>query len=169
MLMHEVPGSRFLDLFAGTGAVGIEALSRGAESATWVERDKAVARLAAENVAAIAGADAATSVVCGDAEAWVRHSGRGAAFTIVFADPPYADARGDGLAGLAEALASGGAVAEGGLLVSELPVDAPVVPFDGWTVLRDRRYGKTRLVIRQRNAAGADGAAPAVAAPGSNE
>lgn len=149
MLMAEITGARFLDLFAGTGAVGLEALSRGAAEATWVEGDKGVHRLAVQNVTDIAGAESARNVVCGDVMRWIRTGGRGLSFNIVYADPPYILARDSGLAEIAAALRANCTIAPGGLLVTEMPIGAPVPDLEGWEVLRDRTYGKTRLVIRQ--------------------
>jgi len=149
MLLAELPGSRFLDLFAGTGAVGIEALSRGAASATWVEGDRGVHRITVRNVTEIAGPERAASVACADVPRWIRSAGRSASYDIVFADPPYADARENGLAELASALVDAGTIAPEGLLIVETPVEAPVPALPGWAILRDRAYGKTRLVVRQ--------------------
>ena len=149
MLLAELPGARFLDLFAGTGAVGIEAASRGAGDVVWVEGDRGVHRLTMQNVTDIAGAALARNVVCSDVSRWIRTAGRGSAFDIVFADPPYIQAKDGGLAELAEALKQNCVVAPGGLLIAEMPVDAPVAALPGWEILRDRTYGKTRLVIRQ--------------------
>ena len=149
MLLAELPGARFLDLFAGTGAVGIEAASRGAGDVVWVEGDRGVHRLTVQNVTDIAGAILARNVVCSDVTRWTRTAGRGSAFDIVFADPPYVQAKDGGLADLAESLKQQGVVAPGGLLIVEMPVDAPVAALPGWEILRDRTYGKTRLVIRQ--------------------
>ena len=149
MLMEAVPGARFLDLYAGTGAVGLEALSRGAADVTWVEGSPAVARVLSGNVRRIAGGDFAGNVVVSDVARWLKAAGANARFDIVFADPPYADARDDGLAGLASRLADGGVVGPGGVFVAEVPVEAAVAAADGWKTLRDRVYGKTRLVVRQ--------------------
>lgn len=156
MLLAELPGARFLDLYAGTGAVGIEALGRGAGDVVWVERDRNVARVTAANVGAIAGADRVRDIIVSDVARYARGQGRDAAFDIVFADPPYADALGDGLAGLCTMLRECGVVAPEGLLIVEAPVEAPVPSPEGWTTLRDRTYGKTRLVIRQRDAESKD-------------
>lgn len=150
MLMEAVPGARFLDLYAGTGAVGLEALSRGAADVLWVEGDRATARLAAENVAAVAGAEMARRVVLSDVARWLRAAPAAPPYDIVFADPPYELARDGGLADIAATLAARGLVAPGGLFIAEVPEDATVQPGDGWTVIRDRAYGKSRVVIRQR-------------------
>ena len=149
MLLAELPGARFLDLFAGTGAVGIEAVSRGAGDVVWVEGDRGVHRLTVQNVSSIAGEALARNVACSDVMRWIRTAGRDTAFDIVFADPPYIQAKDGGLTELAGALKQNGVIAPGGLLIVEMPVDAPVATLPGWEILRDRTYGKTRLVIRQ--------------------
>lgn len=153
MLMADVPGARFLDLFAGTGSVGIEAMSRGASEVYWIEGDRGVAKTTLRNVSEIVGSDAEFRVVCSDVMRWIKSVGRNMAFDIVFADPPYADAKQDGcdggLVALADALAKGDVIARDGLLITEMPIAAPVISLEGWRLLRDRTYGKTRLVVRQ--------------------
>lgn len=158
MLSEVVPGCRFLDLYAGTGAVGLEALSRGAAEVQWVEGDRATARIAAANIAAVAGEDAARNVAVSDVPAWIA-SARGARpFDIVFADPPYAEGRDGALAGIASAVIDAGIATRRCVFVAEVPVDAVLSPVRGWETVRDRTYGKTRLVIRQRgDEAGRDG------------
>lgn len=84
-LMPELPGARCLDLFAGTGVLGCEAVSRGAASACLVERDRALAarlRALKETLAS-----PALEVVEADALAWLKHAAR--PFNIVFVDPPF--------------------------------------------------------------------------------
>src|SRR3954452_22091402 len=92
ILEPELPGARFLDLFAGSGAAGIEALSRGAAHATLVERDRAAVGVIAAHLARTHLADRAT-VVRADAVAWAAARARltGATWTIVFVAPPYDD------------------------------------------------------------------------------
>lgn len=149
ILQGEIPGCCFLDLFAGTGAVGLEALSRGASDVTWVEANRATARLTSANVSTIAGDSAAFSVVSADVFHWIRSAGSSASFDIVFADPPYDLARPDGLSSLASLLTAHKVIAPNGILITEMPLDAPVSSLPGWTELRNRTYGKTRLVLRQ--------------------
>lgn len=95
VLGSSVEGARFLDLFAGTGAVGIEALSRGAREAVFVENHAAAVRLIRGNLAALGISDGARVVVADALRALERLSSVGpgtanTAFDIVFLDPPYA-------------------------------------------------------------------------------
>jgi len=82
-----IDGARVLDLFAGTGALGLEALSRGAERAVFVEADASVLRVTRTNAAALA-VEEACSLVRSDALKWLRRPVR-QRFDLVFADPPY--------------------------------------------------------------------------------
>ena len=93
ILEPDLPGATVLDLFAGSGAAGIEALSRGAAQAVFVERDRAAAAVIANNLARTHLAGERARVVRADALAWLRTPpahGRDL-FDIVIADPPYAD------------------------------------------------------------------------------
>jgi 16S rRNA (guanine966-N2)-methyltransferase len=82
-----LPGARVLDLFAGSGALGLEALSRGADRAEFVEQDPRSLRTLAENLAALGAADAAV-VHRGDALRFIAPLAAGA-YDVAFADPPY--------------------------------------------------------------------------------
>jgi 16S rRNA (guanine966-N2)-methyltransferase len=94
MLEPDLPGARFLDLFAGSGAAGIEALSRGAVHATFVERDASAAKVIVGNVARthLGGPDRVT-VVRTDVVGWLRDPARRGepAWDLVVIDPPYED------------------------------------------------------------------------------
>ena len=156
MLQTEVPGSDFLDLFAGTGAVGIEALSRGAASATFVEIDRRHVATLKENLAAAlraaAHGDAAprTEIAAADAYRWIAgYSGRG--FSIAFADPPYALGADKGYASVLATLSARGVVRPGGLFVAEMTAVQGAEETPGWELVRDRRYGKTRICIWRRD------------------
>jgi 16S rRNA (guanine966-N2)-methyltransferase len=147
MLQTEVPGSDFLDLFAGTGAVGLEALSRGAVSATFVEADRRHFAVLSENVRALAAA--AGTCVCADAYRWIdRYAGGG--FSLAFADPPYALGEEKGYAAVLETLAGRGIVRPGGVFVAEMTAVQQAEATPGWDLLRDRTYGKTRLCVWRR-------------------
>jgi 16S rRNA (guanine966-N2)-methyltransferase len=89
-----VGGARFLDLFAGTGAVGIEARSRGASDVVWVENDRAAAHLIRENLALLGIEQSARLLPLDALDAIARlESERSAPFDFVFLDPPYANER----------------------------------------------------------------------------
>ncbi|WP_367345618.1 16S rRNA (guanine(966)-N(2))-methyltransferase RsmD [Stenotrophomonas bentonitica] len=104
-LMPRLGGARVLDLFAGSGALGLEAVSRGAAQATLVERDAGLARQLRESVAKL-GAQAQVEVVQADALHWLAQRPSGLA-DIVFIDPPFADGLWDSvLAGLGPHLAA---------------------------------------------------------------
>jgi 16S rRNA (guanine966-N2)-methyltransferase len=131
-----LPGARVLDLFAGSGALGLEALSRGAAHATFVDESARTLRVLRENVAALEAGDRAT-VVRGDA---VRHAARlpPRAYELAFADPPY----GSGLAAaLVEAFA---ATPFAELLCLEHGRAEPLPDLPG---ARTRRYGDTLLTF----------------------
>jgi len=138
-----VTGAHVLDLFAGTGALGLEALSRGAGSACFVDSGRKALALLRENISRC-GAGEASLVVTRDA----RRPGPNpnAAHDLVFLDPPYGQQLGE--AALAAALA-GGWIAGGALIVWE--ESAGVTPPDGLRVIDERRYGDT--VIRFLRAA----------------
>ncbi|MCB0972798.1 MAG: RsmD family RNA methyltransferase, partial [Acidimicrobiales bacterium] len=125
-------GARVLDAFAGSGALGIEALSRGAASAVFVERDRDAAAVVAANLADLGLEDRATVVTAG-AEAVLA---RGDHHDLVLLDPPYDHDGWDGLlAGVA------GALAEGGIAVIES--DRLVAVPATLAVIRSRTYGGT--------------------------
>jgi 16S rRNA (guanine(966)-N(2))-methyltransferase RsmD len=86
ILAPRLPGATVLDGFAGTGAVGLEALSRGAAHVVFVERDRKAAALIARNAAACK-AEGRYTIECGDVATELRHNG--AAFDLILLDPPY--------------------------------------------------------------------------------
>lgn len=138
-----VGGARILDLFAGSGSLGIEALSRGATGAVFVEKSRAAAGLIRKNldVTALEG-----EVICGDVEVFLR-SAQGE-FNLAFVDPPYATS----LALVEEVLlGTAGLLADGGIMVLHRRVGerAPSPP-DGTSLVDDRRYGDTQLWLYRR-------------------
>lgn len=136
-----VVGARVLDGFAGTGALAIEALSRGADSAVLIELDRQAAECCRHNLAAL-GLDARGSVVEGDAVTRISALPRGSA-DLVLLDPPYRfDAWGDLLSAVEPVLAPEGVICvESG---SELE------PFEDLEVLRSRRYGSSWVTLLGR-------------------
>ena len=151
IIQCEIAGSEFLDLFAGSGAVGIEALSRGAKRVTFVERERRHLAVLKENLEAIVGRtlDARQETVGADAYRWIAsYSGPG--FTIGFADPPYALGEEKGYAQVLATLAARGVIRAGGLFIAEMTAVQRAEETPGWELVRDRTYGKTRLCIWRR-------------------
>ena len=135
--------ARVLDAFAGTGALGIEALSRGAAHATFMDNDGAVVRLIGENLRKL-GETANAKVIRADA---TRPPPSREACDLVFLDPPYRS----GLAAPAlTTLAAAGWVAPGAIATVELAHNEDLVPPDGFVAIDERRYGAARLVILRR-------------------
>jgi 16S rRNA (guanine966-N2)-methyltransferase len=134
-----VAGAEVADLFAGSGALGIEAVSRGAARCTFVERDRHALGALRANVAAL-GIDDRVRVVAGDAERAAVALRRA---TLVFADPPYDFDRWDELLGTLAGVDAELVVAEGG---------AAVAPAPGWTVHRVKRYGRSWVTFLRRDA-----------------
>src|ERR687889_1750864 len=91
ILEPDLPGADLLDLFAGSGAGGIEALSRGAASATFVEKDQGAAAVIDANLRAASLAGPAASVVRWDVMRWLTESHPDQQFDLVLVDPPYAE------------------------------------------------------------------------------
>lgn len=89
MIQPELYQCRFLDLFAGSGGIGIEALSRGAQEAVFVEKNPKAAACIRENLRTTRLEDRAQVLVCDCLEALRRLEGRGMAFDFIFMDPPY--------------------------------------------------------------------------------
>jgi len=135
-LGQRLDGLACLDLFAGSGALGFEALSRGAARVVMVERDRATARALRENAKKLEARGA--EVVESDAIAWLAHAPQ--PFDVVFLDPPYAsDLAQRALAKLTPWVAPGGRVyLEGGEAI-----DAPL----DWRVLREDRAGAVRYAL----------------------
>jgi 16S rRNA (guanine966-N2)-methyltransferase len=143
VLVHDaagdrVQGARVLDLFAGTGALGLEALSRGAAHAHFIERDRAALAALRANVAALG---ASATVHAGDA----TRPPPGVPCGLVFLDPPY----GQGLVERAlAALEGAGWLAEGALVVAETGRDEALAPWG--EVLAERSHGAARVTVMRK-------------------
>ncbi|CAN5485393.1 16S rRNA (guanine(966)-N(2))-methyltransferase RsmD [soil metagenome] len=145
----EFAGLSVLDLYAGSGALGLEALSRGAATAVFVESDQRAAAVIAQNIATLGltGASVRRGTV-----AAVLAAGAPAPVDLVLADPPY-DVPGTEVQAMLAALAGGGWVAPGTVVVVERRArDAALAWPPGWLALRERRYGDTRLEMAEHTA-----------------
>jgi 16S rRNA (guanine966-N2)-methyltransferase len=136
--LGDVSDRTVLDLFAGSGALGIEALSRGAARATFVERARPALAALRGNLEAL-GIEA--EVHAGDARAFVRNASQaGRTYDLVFVDPPYRDAE-----RLASELDLASVLAPEGRLVTESDRRTPLD--NGLPLLFERRYGDTLIRI----------------------
>lgn len=142
-LQPMLPGARVLDLFAGTGALGLEAVSRGAREAVLVERDPALAASLRAVVARLPDGDR-VRVANEDALAWLRRSD--ARFDLAFVDPPFAAGLwAPVLAALPEHLA------DAAWLYVESPADAAPDPGAGWRLHREGRTRDVRYALYRRD------------------
>jgi 16S rRNA (guanine966-N2)-methyltransferase len=136
-------GARVLDLYAGTGALGIEALSRGAGRADFAERDPATAKLLRENLAAL-GLDHRSRVVIADLDRGAWPGDLAGPWNLVFLDPPYA---GEGGARWLDRLARAAWPPDGGVVVYEHRSGSTVPPPPGLALAVERAYGDTAVSI----------------------
>ncbi|MCI8525246.1 MAG: 16S rRNA (guanine(966)-N(2))-methyltransferase RsmD [Oscillospiraceae bacterium] len=144
MIQFEIEGRRVLDLFAGTGQMGIEALSRGAARATFVDARREAAALVRENVRR-ARVEALSEIVQADYLEFLSRS-RGA-FDLIFLDPPYAEVF---LENALKRISEIDILSDGGIIICERPTDkAHPGRFSGLSCGKDCRYGKT-LITRYR-------------------
>jgi 16S rRNA (guanine966-N2)-methyltransferase len=138
-------GISVLDLYAGSGALGLEALSRGAARATFVEANPKTAAVMARNVDALGFGGTVLSRPV--ATALAMHGG--GPFDLVLADPPYETSAEEVNAMLA-ALAAGGWTAAGTVVAVERRRSSPSLTWpDGWSIWSPRHYGDTRLEIAE--------------------
>jgi 16S rRNA (guanine966-N2)-methyltransferase len=149
-LAARVPGARCLDLFAGSGALGLEALSRGAAHVTFVERDAAAAGEIRARLAEWGAREA--TVERADARGFLERR-PATPFDIVFLDPPFAS---DLLREIAAPLEQRGWLADGALVYVESPADAPTAVPAGWTPLKTKRAGEVGYHLYSRGARGKD-------------
>lgn len=149
--LTDLAGARFADLYAGSGAVGLEAHSRGAAQVLLIESDPKAARVARDNIAAL-GVAAAVRLVTGSVHTVLAGGpGPDGPYDIGFADPPYGVPDTE-LVTMQQALVDGGWLAPGGLLVVERPHRSGPMPWVGSvTALRTRRYGETTLWYGRRS------------------
>lgn len=148
MLEPTLPGSCFLDLFAGSGAAGIEALSRGAAEAVFIERDAGACRVIAANLAHTGLADHGR-VVRADVLGWLRDPARAGdpPWDLVVADPPYADTEllADSLVAVGPLVAPHARVVAKHFWRDAPPPRAGLLASD-----RERRFGETALTFYRR-------------------
>ncbi len=146
-LQTELPGARCLDLFAGSGALGFEAASRGASEVVMVEANAGVASALQANISKLAANE--IRLVRGDALAYLNQQSQ--PFDVIFLDPPF---HGDWLDKVLALIASRQLVKPGGWIYieNEREAGAPTLPA-GWSWYREKTAGQVRYALAQRNEA----------------
>ena len=150
MLQAEIPGSRFLDLFGGSGGIAIEALSRGASAAVIVEKNPKAARIIRENLEHTHLDDRAELLTTDASAAVTRLAGReSAAFDLIFLDPPY----GAGLEERAlQQLQNSPLIHDDTLLIVEAKIDTDPSSFEvfGYHIVKIKAYKTNQHIFLQR-------------------
>ena len=146
IIQFEIPGAKVLDLFGGTGQLGIEALSRGAKSAVFVDAGEPACKLIRENLKRTR-LDGQASVVRSDYLQYLNRCRE--QFDIILLDPPYAEVF---LENALKCITEIDILQSGGIIVAERPLgkDLPW-NFDGFTRSKDYKYGKTMLTIYRKD------------------
>ncbi|UTX51656.1 16S rRNA (guanine(966)-N(2))-methyltransferase RsmD [Candidatus Saccharibacteria bacterium TM7i] len=139
----EIEGARVLDVFAGSGALGLEALSRGAESATFIERDRVAQKIIDANITTLKIDKTKAKLVKAPAASWLRTTDAGQ-FDIIFVDPPYHDLQ------LSTVAKISGLLKPNGLMVLSYPDKAEVPTELGVVVVDNRSYGNAALAFYRK-------------------
>ncbi|MDG4769676.1 16S rRNA (guanine(966)-N(2))-methyltransferase RsmD [Solwaraspora sp. WMMD792] len=148
--MTDLVGARFADLYAGSGAVGLEALSRGADHVLLVESDARAARTVRANIATL-GAGTGARLITAKVATALATPPDGGGYDVVFADPPYAVTDAE-LRTVLDGLVVGGWLAPHAVVVIERSARGPALTWvEGVTAERGRRYGETMLWYGRRS------------------
>lgn len=140
----DLTGTSVLDAFAGSGAMGLELLSRGAARATFVDRDRGAVARVRRTARALGALEGEFSALAGDVFALAGSGLVGAPFGVVFLDPPYAvDAA--RVSGLVATLAEGGQLEAGAVIVYEHAADAAGLTCPGVRLVRSKSHGITAV------------------------
>ena len=146
IINFDIPGARVLDLFGGTGQLGIEALSRGAKSAVFVDTGEPACRLIRENLRRAKLEDSA-KVIRADYMDYLKRCREN--FDIILLDPPYAEVF---LENALKCITEIDILQSGGIIVTERPLGKELPwDFDGYVRSKDYKYGKTLLTIYRKN------------------
>ena len=147
MIQFDLEGRRVLDLFAGSGQMGLEAISRGAASAVFVDQAKDAVKIINQNIEKT-HFEKESTVVCGDFAEYLRKNRGREPFDIVFIDPPYAM---KAVSAAVEALFATGQLKSTSLLVCESGEPQPISPTSALMgklrVVREACYGKAYVTV----------------------
>lgn len=144
ILAFDLPGANFLDLFAGSGGIGIEALSRGAEKVVFVEKESPVISVIAENLEHTKLADRGEIVEKDAVEALLFLQERKDKFDFIFMDPPYETAP---LSAVLDGIVKGGLLRTGGIIIVERGSKTAMPSVEGLCVTREKAYKTTVITF----------------------
>ena len=146
IIHFDIPGAKVLDLFGGTGQLGIEAISRGAASATFVDQSDAACRLIRENLRRTRFEEVG-KVVRGDYLEYLSRCRE--QYDIIFLDPPYAEVF---LENALKRITEIDILRSGGIIVTERPIDKELPwEFEGYTRSKDYKYGRVLLTLYHKD------------------
>ena len=149
ILQFELPGARVLDLFGGTGQLGIEAISRGAKSAVFIDHSEQACRLIRENLR-LAKMENEGRVIRGDYLSFLKSTKE--KFDLILLDPPYAEVF---LENALKLITEIDILQSNGIIVAECPVGKELPrDFPGYTRSRDYKYGNTVLILYRKETVG---------------
>jgi len=145
IIQYDLPGTKVLDLFGGTGQLGIEALSRGAKKACFVDANKNANAVIRENLKRTGFTESA-EVIRTDYLSYLKSTSE--KFDIIFLDPPYAEVF---LENALKMITEIDILQSGGIIVTERPVGKELLwEFEGFTRSRDYKYGSTLLALYRK-------------------
>ena len=151
IIQFEIPGARVLDLFGGTGQLGIEALSRGASHAVFTDRDASACSLIRENLKR-AGMENYAKVFCADYASYLKSTGE--MFDIILLDPPYAEVF---LENAIKLITEIDILQTNGIIVTERPFGKELpCQIYGYSRSKDYKYGNTVLTLFRKTNTGED-------------
>jgi 16S rRNA (guanine966-N2)-methyltransferase len=143
MIRSELPGAAVLDAFAGTGSLGLEALSRGATHATFVERDKLAGKILSKNIELL-GCESQARLINTSVASWIASRKELHLYDLIFADPPYHDVQ------LSTVKKLFGLLKPGGLMILSHPGRGEAPTEMGVVVVDNRSYGTATLTLYRR-------------------
>ena len=143
-ILGDISGKTVLDAFAGSGALGFEALSRGGKQVTFIERDKIAQKVIAENTTKL-GVDETVSLVCASVAGW-DETAKAQKFDLILADPPYHDLQLSTVSRLIKYLQPNG------LMVLSYPGRESAPTVNGVVVVDKRMYGDAALAFYRLDA-----------------
>jgi 16S rRNA (guanine966-N2)-methyltransferase len=147
----DLDGIRVVDLYAGSGALGMEALSRGAAHVTFVESDGRTAAIVRANLQTLKIPSHQAEVIPQKALAWLRRPAPAEPVHLVLLDPPYAAGEYEAVLGV---LGEWPGLVAGAVVAVEAPATEDVMAPSGLEVLRAKRYGDTQMVFLRKSGSG---------------